>query len=217
MNGKTPLFWPSNFGKVLHYLKSQKFVNILSEPRTGSTALYESLRREQEIDLDEITSKSNFDNTLSWIESHTDQCKVMKNHCFEILEKTKEQQDRFFNLKAFHVGLSRRNLFEQSCSLARAELTNNYHNPNNRNVIIDVDFYTDIFWKVIYNKFDLCRLYDRLDMILFYEDIAFAKSQKHRKFPKKTDIIENIDQLRDRYSHLIKMVSLYPDLVILDK
>jgi len=212
-----PIFWSSVYGKVVHYLRSKPFVNIISEPRTGSTALYESLRRDQTVDLDEIMNKNNFNDTMQWINKNTDECRVMKNHSYEVSELSKPQQEIFFNIKAFHVGLLRRNFFEQTCSVARAELTNNYHAPTNKKVYIDPDFYTNLFWRMYSGKTDMFTLWDQLDMILYYEDIDFSKSQKRRKWPDKKDTIENFNELKKIYAHLIKRVSVFHDLAFLDK
>jgi len=206
---KKPLFWSKKFGSVIDYLKTKKFVNIVSETRTGSSALYSSIAGKQDIDLNETFTETNTDQMLDFLEANRRTGRVMKNHAYRIINMTEAQQKRLFDLPAFHVALSRLNLFEQSASLALAELLDRYDEPHGLRVTMDVSFYRGMFYQCLTDKINLAQLDHFYDMIIYYEDIEFPVSQSKKKFLKKHINIVNINEIKKEYIRLLDVQNRY--------
>lgn len=191
---------------LIDLLKSKPFVHIISEPRSGSSALYEELARGQQIfNLNEPFDPNNKphvrDHVLTYIVKNPNECRVMKNHAFALLDLKQNEQERLWSIPSFNVGLSRRDWFAQSCSLALAEFTQNWDFPNSAKFTIPVDFYKEKFKQMIDCKNDLAQLDHHYDILIYYEDIKFPKTQSHRHIRSQASI-DNIEELREVYSNL---------------
>jgi hypothetical protein len=191
---------------IIDFLKSKPFVHIISEPRTGSSALYGSLSGSLQLfNLNEPFDPNNKphvrDHVLTYLNNNASQCRVMKNHAFAILDLNHNEKERLWKVPAFNVGLSRRDWFAQTCSLALAEYTQNWDFPHSAKFNVPVDFFEDKFRQLMGCKNDLSQLDEHYDILVYYEDIKFPKSQSHRHISSQT-AIENIEQLREVYSKL---------------
>lgn len=210
---KKPLLWSKNLGSIIDYLKTKKFVNIVSEARTGSNALYSSLAGKKDIDLNEPFTETNTDQMLDFLEANRRTGRVMKNHAYRLINMTEEQKKRVFDLPAFHLALSRLNLFEQSVSLALAEQTGRYDEPHGQRVKMDVALYRRMFYQCIIDKLNLAQFDHFYDMLIYYEDIEFPVSETKKKFLKKHINIVNIDDIRSEYTRLLDVHHRYRLLI----
>lgn len=191
---------------IIDQLRSKSFIHIISEPRSGSTALYESLT-DQFFHLNEPFgphhSIDKINHTLDYLENNLSHCKVMKNHATMIIDLPIELQKRLWDIPAFTVGLSRKNLFEQSCSLALAEFTNQWDEPHHIKVLLPIDYYINQLERCIHFKNHLLLLEQKLDLFIYYEDIQFPSEQIKRKYQSKSHNIENLDELRIVYNNFL--------------
>lgn len=138
---------------IIQHLRSQPFVHIISEPRSGSNALYNCLKENTAQDkelsvkfwhqnfeetkhvvpnqLGDSERKELFHNNIcgmcDYINHNMHKAKVTKNHLVDLQEYTLRDQVRLWQLPAYKVGLSRRDTFEQVLSRCLSKLTGIYH------------------------------------------------------------------------------------------
>lgn len=198
---------------IIDLLRSKPFVHIISEPRSGSTALYTALKKPtQYFDLNEpfdqareVTGKKEQNNVkdhiLTILKKDMEFHSVMKNHAFAILDLTDNMQERLWQIPAFTVGLTRRDWFAQTCSLALAEYTGKWDEQHKSSVTIPLDFFVDKFRQLLGCKNDLSQLDSHFNMLINYEDIKFPNKLDHKKV-NSTLSIANIQELKQMYNHL---------------
>ena len=206
---------------IIRHLKTQQLVHIISEPRSGSNSLYDCLSApEQTMKLKTKFFKHNYpsmnepvkkdnkqmfrDNVRAlceYVYNNPERCRVIKNHLEDILELDAESQQMLWDIPAYKVGLTRRNVFEQSCSLALAKQTKIYHpsEGSTQPVHVDPDLYVKHLKHVIKGKRLMLKHKNRFDMWLCYEDIHFPQRISRGKSMPKSDTILNMQQLRDLY------------------
>ncbi len=138
---------------IIQHLRSQPFVHIISEPRSGSNALYNCLKENTAQDkelsvkfwhqnfeatkhvvpnhLKHAERRELFHNNISamcdYISNNMHKVRVIKNHLMDMQDYRLRDQHRLWQLPAYTVGLSRRDTFEQTLSRCLSKLTGIYH------------------------------------------------------------------------------------------
>ena len=191
---------------IIDFLKSKPFVHIVSEPRSGSSSLFYALQEghEPEIDLNEpfhFKDKRKTDETLTYLTNHINGCKVMKNHGSTLLELSPNDQERIWGLPAYVVGLTRRDWFSQSCSLAIAEYTKSWDIAPYEKINIPISFYEKRIDQLIAVKRDSFKQAHHFHLNICYEDIKFPKSLSYRHLVSVNNIsnIEEIKAIYDKF------------------
>jgi len=198
-------------------LLRENFVHLISEPRTGSTAVYNSINynlNEQgfnHLNLNEPLSKLKYKTLTNevqvlctYIKNNPKKVKVMKNHAVNIAKLDKENQSLIFSLPGKKVALSRKNLFEQACSRAIAEETGVWGQKQPKTKMnIHVNDFLDRIDECIEDKKILNQFRKVFDYKIYYEDIVFDSTYSKKNFPK-SNIIKNLDELKLFFNNWIE-------------
>ena len=189
---------------IIDFLRSKPFVHIISEPRTGSSALYNHLVDDDHIDLSEPFSNytdkdtSNDSNTIiTYLENNIEKCRAMKNHAMDFNILDQDQCNRIFALPSFTVLLTRNNWFEQTCSLALACVSQSWDKPYDGKVEISLELFKQSLYDIMESKQQSAKYIKKADLLLSYENIIFKNNLMKQN--EKTNNIINLIMLSESY------------------
>jgi len=220
----------NNSMDIIKHLRSKPLVHIISEPRSGSNSLYWCLKhntvQNKELSVkfwhqNSAEHKNTIPNRLNkneqlelahnnvsglcgYINHNLQQSKVIKNHLVDMQDYSLRDQQRLWQLPAYKVGLSRRNLFQQVLSRCLAKLTGIYHIDESLGdhmvpKTIAPEFFLDHLAKVSHRKQELHKHKLRFHQFIYYEDIVFPAHMDQYKFPDKSITVSNIAELEQLY------------------
>lgn len=197
----------------LQNLANFNFIHILSEPRSGSSQLFDQLRIHKQpntVHMYEPIRVLKLDpyELCNELEQNSNKYFVMKNHLQDIINLPTDLQKRYFNLPGKKIGLSRRNLFEQACSLLLANESNNWlgNSSLDQQYSFTFDQFDQALVDLVQEKTQMSNHIQIFDKILFYEDIVWpnisTQHLPHKNLPKHHHIA-NLDQLKNWYQQWI--------------
>lgn len=193
-------------------LRKYPFVQIISEPRSGSTSLYYEIEQGiNQIDLCEpfqrqlrwnsISNQKIYD-TIEQIQKTKN--KVMKNHIEFYNQIDKNLRNKLFSMKGIKVALLRRNLFEQTISFALAEELGSWGSGKLRKIKLNihVNDFQYIMEYLIEGKSTFNTYIKHFSYLIYYEDIFWPSQNK--KNPSKSEGVLNMEELKDFYNSYMK-------------
>jgi len=215
--------------RKLQTLSTFNFVHLITEPRSGSGALFSRLQMYKKPELinwskmfNEPINVNRIDpyELCASIENPSSKIRLMKNHLKDLLVLPIDLQQRYFNLPGIKIGLSRRSIFEQTCSVLIAKKSTVW----NGNQHVGQQYFFDSFEffrtlkEIVDIKLEMSNHLDLLDMLLFMEDLDLPSTMPTKNLPKKQHI-SNIDQLQEWYQiwihdnmHILKNISFLQEL-----
>lgn len=159
-------------------------INILTNPRSGSTYFYNMLCRfytpyqpftrwNEVFNLHERKPIHDIDQIIHDAKHHTDV--VAKNHVtfFNFVEE--DHLKKFFDIGWYNLVLLRRNFFETSLSLAKSKVTNQWTSYNNNVVVVPENILKESMDEIFLNVKNLIHNIWQVPYheIVYYEDLTF--------------------------------------------
>tara|TARA_B100001057_G_scaffold177823_1_gene178624 strand:- start:172 stop:840 length:669 start_codon:yes stop_codon:yes gene_type:complete len=192
---------------IIEHLTSKPFVHIVATPRSGSTALYSALQRKKhhneknpQVNLSE---PFRFHGVLDYslvpalhhqITRNPEKFSVMKNLLSDINLFPKKYQKMLWSIPAYTVGLLRRNTFEQTISNQLHDLNADLTKATQLDVVVFQRKVADL----LRDKMSMHKC-NKLDEIIYYEDIVFPRHVNRDKNPPKNQTVSNLPELRQAY------------------